>query len=156
MIHARLGRRIMIVVLAGVLAACSSSVTDESLSDEAAKVLQQHMAAVRAAVEAEDAAAADEALDALRREAQSQADAGEITEQRLTAIEQATVNASEFVDELAGEPAPEPEPEPEPEPDPTPTPTPMSTPTPATSTAEASSDGGEDADEAEGESTDGG
>lgn len=129
MIRARLGHRALIVVLVGVLAACSST-TDESLSDDAATALQEHMDAVRSAVEAEDAAAAEAALDALRREAQSQADAGEITEQRLTAIEQATVNASEFVDDMDEKPEPETESE-EPESDPDPTTT------PETSTAEA-------------------
>lgn len=142
MSRAGLAYRIAIVVVAGVLAACSSA-TEDSLSDEAASALQDHMAAVRSAVEAEDAAAAQEALDTLRSEAQAQAEAGEITEQRLSAIEIAVANASNFVDDLGEEAEPE-EPE-EPESEADPTPTPMPTPTPATATVEATPDADDDA-----------
>lgn len=141
--------RLVVIVVAGLMVACSSSGTGESLTEDAADVLQARMEAVRSAVDDEDPAAFQEALDALRREAQAQARAGEISEQRLNAIEVATVNASNFAGELADEPDPDPDQDPGPDQDPEsdedpdPTPTPMPSPTPATSTAEASTtDGG--------------
>lgn len=130
--------RLVLIVVAGLVVACSSAGTGESLTEDAADELQARMEAVRSAVEAEDPAAFQEALDALRREAQAQARAGEISEQRLNAIEVAIVNASNFAGELADEPDQDPESEEEPDP----TPTPMPSPTPATSTAEASTTSG--------------
>lgn len=136
--------RLALIVVAGLVVACSSAGTGESLTEDAADVLQARMEAVRSAVEAEDPAAFQEALDALRREAQAQARAGEISEERLNAIEVATVNASNFAGELADEPdqGSESDQDPESEEEPDPTPTPMPSPTPATSTAEASTTSG--------------
>lgn len=141
----------MIAVVAGLLAiGCAPAEDEGPISDEAAAVLRSHMDEVRTAVEAENPAGAEAALDELRRAAREQAGAEEITEQRLTAIEASAADALAFLDELTDEPEPEPEPEPqpesEPEPEPEPEPTPVSTPTPATSTAQAATDADDDGD----------
>lgn len=121
--------------IAGLLGAAVLAVggcTDGELSDAAAEDLQNHAAAVRAAAEDHDRAAAEAALAELRARLDAHRSAGRVSQDRAQEITAAADLVAARLD-LLGEPEPEepaepepapPPPEPDPEPPPAPEPTP--------------------------------
>ncbi|PSO50046.1 MAG: hypothetical protein BRC31_07900, partial [Actinobacteria bacterium QS_5_72_10] len=100
-----------VAAVALTAAACTGG-DGEAISQPAADALQQHFAALRTAVDAEEADAAQEALNVLRREARSRADAGEIDDNRLTTIEAAIDDVRARLSQLEAAPSPPPTPPP--------------------------------------------
>lgn len=109
-----------LVAMALALGGCSSPVGGDGLSDEAGAALSDHLADVRAAVAADEPAAAQQALDALHAEARRRAEVGEISSQRLAAIGTAVDNVERRLGEADTDSAPEAEQDPDPDPDPDP------------------------------------
>lgn len=110
------------VVLA--LGGCSLPVGGDGLSDDASAALSDRMGDVRAAVAADEPAAAQQALDALHAEARRRAEVGEISSQRLAAIGTAVDDVERRLGEVGPAPAPGSEAESDPDPDPDPDPGP--------------------------------